>query len=297
MPICSHKTLYAALFAVSLSIETVCAGDLESQPRIEDFRSGWTVHATPYAWLPFLDGQSIIRGRTTDIDLRPIQVLEHLDAVPWMSYVELRNGPLTLYNDIFYANLGASSGGIRVRDFAGAGAGSLGGSAALDFEQLVIELGGAYEVTRWQHGAAPTSTAIDVLAGARYWRQKLTVGIDIGASVDIPGFEISGDRAFARSGTVDWVDPLVGFKIRHGLLPGHDIIFRADIGGFDVGSELSWNLVGAYSFDLTVRDGAKYTGMVGYRLLDVDYTKGSDESRYEYDVLQHGPIMGLTVTF
>ena len=43
---------------------------------------------TPYGWLPFLNGDQTIRGRTVDIDVNPIEVLEHLDAAPWMSYVE-----------------------------------------------------------------------------------------------------------------------------------------------------------------------------------------------------------------
>jgi hypothetical protein len=37
--------------------------------------------------------------------------------------------------------------------------------------------------------------------------------------------------------------------------------------------------------------------MLGYRALSVDYQKGSGVNRYEYDMLQHGPIVGLTVKF
>src|SRR5690606_31891174 len=94
------------------------AADLRSPPaNLSEARPQWTVHATPYGWLPFLNGTSTIRGRTTDIDLNPIDVLEDLDAAPWMSYTELRKGPLVLYNDIFYAKLGASGNGMRARDF------------------------------------------------------------------------------------------------------------------------------------------------------------------------------------
>ena len=69
------------------------------------------------------------------------------------------------------------------------------------------------------------------------------------------------------------------------------------MGGFDVGSQISWNLTGAYSWDFAVRGGVTYSGMLGYRALSVDYSKGSGLSTYEYDVLQHGPIMGLTAKF
>lgn len=292
-------TLCCALFALGFLSHSLRAGDAGSDlSKLAEVRPEWTVHATPYAWMPFLYGSSTIRGRTTDIDLRPIQILENLEAVPWMSYVELRKGPLALYNDIFYAKLGVSGSGVRARDFGPVIAGSLGASASLDLEQLVVELGGAYEVARWQSGTGVgTLTAFDILAGARYWHQRLQVGVDIAGSVNIGGFDISGDRAINRSGSVDWIDPLIGVRLRHRLGPGQEVVMRADIGGFGIGSYFSWNAMGAYAFDLGVRDGMKYSGMLGYRALDVDYSEGSGTSRYRYNVLQHGPIMGLTVSF
>lgn len=289
-------TLCSTLFALATITNAACAADLETPPvHLAEVRPQWSVHATPYGWLPFLHGTSIIRGRTTDIDLKPIDVLEGLDAIPWMSYAELRKGPLVLYNDIFYAKLGASGGGMRARDFGPILTGSFGASATLDFEQLIIELGGAYEVARWQGNR--TYTAIDILAGARYWRQRLEVGVDIASSLNIGGFELSGNRAINRSGSVDWIDPLIGVRLRHSLAPGQEVIVRADIGGLDIGSDLSWNLMGAYSFDIGARDGITYSGMLGYRALDVDYSKGAGSSRYRYNMLQHGPIVGLTVSF
>jgi hypothetical protein len=93
------------------------------------------------------------------------------------------------------------------------------------------------------------------------------------------------------------LDPLVGFRIRHQLSPGHELVFRADVGGFDVGSQFSWNLMGAYSWDFAVRDGVTLSGLLGYRALSVDYAKGSGLSTYEYDVVMHGPIVGLMAKF
>ena len=43
----------------------------------------WTLSVTPYSWLTFLRGEAGVRGRTTDIDADPIDVLERLDAVPY----------------------------------------------------------------------------------------------------------------------------------------------------------------------------------------------------------------------
>jgi hypothetical protein len=70
------------------------------------------------------------------------------------------------------------------------------------------------------------------------------------------------------------------------------LILRADVGGFGVGSQFSWNALAAYSWEIAVRDGVTYSGLLGYRALDVDYEQGSGRNKYEYDVLQHGPVDG-----
>lgn len=66
---------------------------------------------------------------------------------------------------------------------------------------------------------------------------------------------------------MDWVDPLVGARIRHQWRLGHERMLRGDVGGFGAGSEFSWNVLTAYSF--CAQNGVTYTGLLGYRALDV----------------------------
>jgi hypothetical protein len=42
---------------------------------------------------------------------------------------------------------------------------------------------------------------------------------------------------------------------------------------------------------------ASHAGLLRYRALSVDFEKGSGLNRYEYDVVQHGPVLGLTIGF
>ena len=42
-----------------------------------------------------------------------------------------------------------------------------------------------------------------------------------------------------RSGSVDWVDPFVGARLRQLLAPGQNLTLRGDVGGFDVGSDFT----------------------------------------------------------
>jgi hypothetical protein len=59
----------------------------------------------------------------------------------------------------------------------------------------------------------------------------------------------------------------------------------------------SWNVLGAYSWQFATHAGVTYSGVVGYRALGVDFEKGSGAGRYEYDTVQHGPLIGLTASF
>ena len=183
---------------------------------------------------------------------------------------------------------------------------TVGASVDVEFEQAVIELGGAYQVFKWWSGGSGSvkdgdrlarSTAVDILAGARYWHQDMAIKLALTAGLDLDGLILSGGRAIARQGSVDWVDPLIGVRVRHQLAPGQELMLRGDIGGFDVGSQFSWNVTGAFSFDFAMRHGILWSGVVGYRALSVDYEKGSGVNEYRYDVLQHGPILGLTAKF
>jgi len=251
----------------------------------------WTVSFTPYGWTPFLDGDVTVKGRTVSIDVTPIEVLEDLERVPWMSYAEARKGRFAFYNDIFYANLGADASAARTFGIGNTLTASLG----VDFEEAVVELGGAYEIAKWPSGGS-SSTAIDILGGARYWYQNMTIKL----AVDDGGGGLINPRPglfIARAGSVDWIDPVIGGRIRHQVAPGQELVLRADIGGFGAGSEFSWNAFAAYSWTVAVCEGVTYSGVLGYRALDVDYEQGAGLNKYEYDVLMHGPLVGLTVEF
>ena len=96
-------TSFQARLAVALVLAAVAwaapqrtfAADLGSGPPPPPSPpySGWTLNVTPYAWAPFVQGDVTVKGRTVDIDVNPIELLGHLDAVPFMAYTEARKGP------------------------------------------------------------------------------------------------------------------------------------------------------------------------------------------------------------
>lgn len=288
------------MWAVLGATATALSADLGSGPppvrEEREWPRRWTLTFAPYAWLSGLDGSTTVRGRTTDIDADPFEVLDHLDGVPWMSYAEARNGRFTLYNDIVYAPIGADASAARSFDRV-----TVDAALDVDVRQTIVEAGATYEIGRWWFGGANGAlagyTAIDVLAGARYWRQEVEIGLALTATLDVAGLTLSRNRAIARAGDVEWVDPLVGLRLRHQLAPGQELVLRGDVGGFDAGSQFSWNALAAYSFQIGTYYGMTYSGLLGYRALSVDFEKGSGATRYDYDVTQHGPLVGLTVSF
>jgi len=40
-----------------------------------------------------------------------------------------------------------------------------------------------------------------------------------------------------------------------------------------------------------------WKAVIGYRALYVDYAQGSGAQLYEFDILTHGPILGISATF
>jgi len=70
-------------------------------------------------------------------------------------------------------------------------------------------------------------------------------------------------------------------------------MLRADIGGFGVGSDASWQVLATYNWQMCTMSGHPIDGYLGYRALSVDYSQAS----YKYDVLMQGPVMGATMRF
>jgi len=97
---------------------------------------------------------------------------------------------------------------------------------------------------------------------------------------------------------MDWVDPFVGARIRQQLAtPGQTIELRGDVGGFGAGSQFSWQAIATYNSPLCVIHGIPVDGYVGFRALSADFSQGSGRSRFEWDNVIYGPVIGATMRF
>jgi hypothetical protein len=122
--------------------------------------------------------------------------------------------------------------------------------------------------------------------------QRFGPGQDITVARTVQ-IEVERAMAFDHSGDLEWVDPFVGFRIRHDMGSAKELNFEGDVGGFGVGSQFSWQVVGTYGFDTSLL-GTPFHAVVGYRALSVDYSQNGKFGKNAIDFVQHGPIMGVT---
>lgn len=262
--------------------------------------NGWSYRFTSYSWLTSINGSQTVKGRTTDIDASFIDLAEHAkipkDLFALGGYFEARKGPVSLFTDIFYSKVAIGASSLRSRGVDSLGA-SVGASLGLKFEMVTAQLAAAYEIAKWGGADTASYTALDIYGGARIWWQQLDASLSLSGTVNIGDLTVVGGRAIARSGDVSWVDPLIGLRLRHQIAPGKEFVFTADVGGFNAGSKISWQASGTYNWDFLVTKDAVWSGVVGYKALYVDYTQGTGISRYEFDILQYGPVLGVTAKF
>jgi hypothetical protein len=265
--------------------------------------SAWTYNFTPYGWISWLDGKTTIKGRDFDLYVTPKQLLDSLEAA-WFSYMEARNGPISVFADVVYANLSGSGSGIITRQPRPNVTATLGASVGAGLTTATIELGGSYELFR-SGGLGPNGVptaggvfSLEALGGVRYWRQATEATVKLKGTLNIDDLVIlSRKRVLVGSGSVDWVDPFVGARAFWEFMPGQKLQLRGDIGGFGIGSQLSWQAMATYNANFATVNGVKVDAYLGFRALSVDYTQGSGNTRYRYDAVQYGPVTGVSMRF
>ena len=95
------------------------------------------------------------------------------------------------------------------------------------------------------------------------------------------------DRTVSR--TDDWWDPYIGLRGRYNLNDKFYLTGKGDIGGFGVGSDLTWTAEAALGCQLSSRIFTE----VGYRALGVDLEKDG----LTMDTVTHGAQVTLGITF
>jgi hypothetical protein len=302
----SFTGLLAALGITLGGVATASSAELLSEEQLAPAPSGWEFSMTPYAWVLFITGDMTAGVNTSDINTNLFEIIDESDEIyAFMSEQELRKGKVGIFADFLWAKVNAGgSKTIDLEPIPGLNVNTLINSN-VKVEVAVFEPGAAYEVFKRSSGgsfkdpdAAVQTTAVDFLAGARYWYIKNDIALNTTTTVSIPALGLSktGAGRVAGKKTIDWWDPYIGLRVRQNRGPGKELVLRGDIGGFGVGSDFSWQLEGSYIFDTKIL-GHNATATVGYRALYADYSQGSGINTLGFDWLWHGPTLGLKFTW
>jgi hypothetical protein len=263
-----------------------------------DDADAWRFQSAAYGWLIGVSGNMTARGQTVDVNANFFQVVDKSDSVAaFMGYFEADKGKVGFYTDIVWTKLGFDKSLVSYRNPVPGVQVSATTNVALTTTMTIIEAGGLYEVARWQ--TAPGSfTAIDALLGFRYWNNTADLNFNIIGSVDVASLGIERGRTFsiARNGGLDWVDPVLGLRLRHQFTPSQHLMVRGDVGGFGLASQFAWQAAAVYSYAWQF-SGYGLGGLIGYRALGVSYVSGTGINTNGVDAVLHGPLVGFNIRF
>lgn len=223
-------------------------------PALAKDDGGWNFVIQPYFLVPAMDGSSAVGPINADVDISRKDVLSNLN-MGFLGYLEASRGNIAFGVDTNYMNLDATPDARRIN---------------ADIGQLAVQPMLFYRVGPW----------FELMAGARYNKIK----VEIESTLPI----IDG-----RSRSVDWVDPLVGFRFQGPLTGSIQFGLLANIGGIVAGSDLSYQVRPMLNFGV----GSGISIDAGYQWAYMDYETGSGLRRFAYDVSTTGPILGLTFRF
>jgi hypothetical protein len=214
----------------------------------------WSYRLTPYVWGPTLDTSASIGGDPTAET--STSVLEVLDFAALVTG-EARNGPFTILGEFNYLDLGEDATGPAGLT-----------SAEIDLKGVLAALSVGYAVHEDER------SRVEGFAGARLWSLETTVDF-----ANLP----------AASASETWVDPIIGARATFAVTERISVQALGDIGGFGVGSEFQWELMGRIGYAFT----DMITAAAGWRHLSVDVDRGNLDLKMSLS----GPFVALDVNF
>jgi hypothetical protein len=222
----------------------------------------------PYIMFTSMSGTTGVgRAPNTFICVPASKVFSYL-KIGGMLYAEVHNNQFAFTSDLFYANL-TEDASTKGEVFSG--------SASL--KQFWWELEALYRLNPW----------LEVGVGARI--NNITAGLDITSTIVTPG----GRLPYNVSSSNTWVDPLVVTRMRTWINNKWLLQLRADIGGFGIGSKISWQL----QPDIGYRASKLLELGIGYRIISMDYEKGTQGNTdyFLYDMEEYGPQIRIGFNF
>jgi opacity protein-like surface antigen len=232
----------------------------------------WQFEITPYLFAAGMSGKTGKNLVTADVEMSFDDILNNLDS-GFMVLFEARKEPWTFGFEGVYFRLKDE----KVRSWAGPlGNSSTGAMEATMTEQL-YQLSAGYRV-------ADDRVKVDVIGAARATLLDTRMNLII-----TTGAPLLPDGGRSMSISQNWWDPVVGVRVLLPIAKEWTAIGYADIGGFGVGSDLTYQFLAGVNWQFSKSVSAK----LGYRSLYQDY----EHNGFVWDMSSNGFYLGAGFKF
>jgi hypothetical protein len=220
----------------------------------------WHVNAVPYLWFPGMHGTVGVMGHNVSVHASATDVLSHF-RFGLAGITEFRYNRFVVPVDLMWVRLAAD----KALPFTDVGA----TSADVKIAEILLTPEVGYRLLDREN------FKIDGVTGFRFWH--------LGQSLSFS----PGTLGLNPSVSKNWVDPLVGARMKTALSPKIAVDVFGDVGGWGTGSQLEYQVTGLLGYKLN----HKWLLQVGYRYLDVNYRGGGTV----FDVAMPGIMLGATI--
>jgi hypothetical protein len=255
--ITSLTTLFILLFC--LLFENITAQDSIQEKK-------WNFLDEPYIMFPYMAGNvGIGENLLLPVAAKPTDIFNHLQIAA-MLYLEARTDKWAITSDLVYMNLKQDVTTDRLIN-----------SGTVNAKQMIWEAAGLYRIFPfWEVGL-----------GGRL--NYLQTSVDLVINTHPEGTTKETDGRHHKT----WYDPIIITRFSADIKDKWLFQLRADVGGFSVGSKLTWQLQGYAGY----RFCKLFQLSVGYRYLSTDYSSGEEPKEFIFDVNEFGPAVRFGFNF
>jgi hypothetical protein len=219
----------------------------------------WQQTVFLYGMVPMIQGDAQVGNLQVDVDTNMSDFFDNLKFGAMAAY-RIENDLWSFAGDLTYMNLGQSQSTQQGR-----------ASAGLDVDQFTFMGTAGRRIT----------PHLEALFSLAYF--------DVSADLRVRLLQ----QVRTASRDASWVDPLVGLNYEIPVSGKWRFTLRGDVGGFGIGSDLTWHALTKLSYQQSER----FSWYVGYRALAYDYEDGKGRNYQNYDLVQHGPGAGIAFSF
>jgi len=248
------------IFGAILLIACGTSGSVSAAEADSDSQEDWDIHVGLPLWASGMKHTLGVDGREAEVDEDFSDIFDILDFAAGLN-LEVRKSRWLFFANSLYAKIStdAEPGGLLS---------GLVDEVDLTTKEFDMDFGLGYDVIPGRH------FSLEPFVGGRMTYIEV---------------ELEADPAGSFSRSRAWADPIFGGVATFRFGSHFALFTEADIGGFGVSSDLTWQVQGGLEFSIL-----RWPYMrLGYRHQETDFEDGS----FKYDIKKSGPLLELGLRF